>query len=416
MKYLFIVTESESANGICAKAVMERLLPEHEVFCITNREYGAPKENNCDGIHFRTVRPRLHYRILSRLTHSPGLSSGKQKLIKLLAAGISNFKLLLTMSIWPWNAPLYTNRIYRCAKKLCKQQKINCIVPIYTQIDTLIAANRIKKKNSHIRYVPYFLDALSGGYGLRFFSPEKTIRKGLRWERRLLSNADDIIVMESSREHHQKYSCKEAYFSRIHYYDIPLLLPPTSLPTDSAPLMDPKKINLVYVGTLPSGIRSPSYLLRVFQELKGEQWQLYFVGTADCQELNAAESTDSRIHVIGRVPHKIALAYESQGSILVNLGNTNPRMTPCKIFEYMSFGKPIVSTAPIPEEPGSRYLQHYPASLILDTTLSEKQAAAQLLSFAEEFAGGHVDANLIRERFQANTPDAVSALLQGKKE
>ena len=62
---LFIVTESKSANGICCRAVMERLVSEgHNIYCITNSEYtDFPKT---DGVFYKTVKPRLTYRLFAK--------------------------------------------------------------------------------------------------------------------------------------------------------------------------------------------------------------------------------------------------------------------------------------------------------------------------------------------------------------
>ncbi len=43
MRYLFLVTEKYSANGICVKAVMQKLISEgHQVDCISNMEFDEP--------------------------------------------------------------------------------------------------------------------------------------------------------------------------------------------------------------------------------------------------------------------------------------------------------------------------------------------------------------------------------------
>ena len=39
-RVLFVITERNSANGICVKSVMEELMNNgYKVFCVTNREY-----------------------------------------------------------------------------------------------------------------------------------------------------------------------------------------------------------------------------------------------------------------------------------------------------------------------------------------------------------------------------------------
>lgn len=410
MKYLFIVTESLSANGICTQAVMERLAEKHEVYCITNREWDMPERFEKNGIHYRTVKPRWVYVISSMLVRRE-LTEGQKKLWRMLQYVMDRAKLVLSLGSWPLLSPAYARRIEKTARRLCREVGIGCIVPIYTQIDTLIAASRIKKDHPGIFYIPYFLDSLSGGYGLRLFTPEQTRQKGLAWERRLLPRADRIIAMESSRTHHAQYSAGESYFDRIAYFDLPLLR--CDPPDAGAPLMDREKCNLVYVGTLPGGIRSPEFLLKVFRHLEGDHYQFWFVGTSDCAALNEAAERDPRIHVVGRCAHETALQYEAQADVLVNIGNTNPNMTPSKIFEYMSFGKPILSTMAVAGEPSCRYLEKYPLTLLLDETEQDFfRIAGQVADFLDHSAGQSIDLNLVRETFYQNTPDALASFLE----
>ena len=406
MNYLFIVTESLSANGICTQAVMERLAPEHEVFCITNREWGMPERFEKNGVHYRTVKPRWVYAIGSMLARRE-LPEGQKKLWRKLQYLMDRAKLVLSLGRWPLLSPAYARRIEKAARRLCREADIGCIVPVYTQIDTLIAASRVKKDYPELFYVPYFLDSLSGGYGLRLYTPEQTRRKGLAWERRLLANADRIIAMESSRGHHEAYSTAESYYDRIAYFDLPLLR--RDPPAAGEPLMDPGKYNLVYVGTLPSGIRSPEFVLNLFRHLEGERYQFWFVGTSDCAALNEESARDPRIHVVGRCDHDVALRYEAQAAVLVNIGNTNPNMTPSKIFEYMSFGKPILSTMAVAGEPSCRYLEQYPLALVLDETEPDFDRVADFLNRS---TGQTVDLTQVWETFYQNTPDALASFLE----
>ena len=407
MRFLFIVTESESANGICTKTVMEQLVSKHHVWCITNREYNGRKYYEEKGVRYLTVAPRLIYRFESMIAHGHPC----KWLLARLVALINKPKLLLTICMWPWISPMYTRRIFRKAFRLCTEKQIDCIVPIYTQIDTLIAAKRIKEKIPSIRFVPYFLDSLSGGYGPRFFSREWICARGQKWERKILPSADEIIVMESSRAHHMKYSSDALYYDKMHFFDLPLLR--TAEMESGDPLMDAEKRNFVYVGTLPDGIRSPAYVLEMFSHLHGEQWQFWFVGSSGCAVLEEAALTDRRIHIVGRVPHELALRYEAQADVLVNIGNSNPHMTPSKIFEYFSFGKPILSTRAIEGEPSSAYLARSPLALILDeVTDSPQLAATKVEAFVKDCEGCAVDPMQIRQIYYNNTPGAVVEFLQ----
>ena len=403
---LFIVTEIESANGICCKAVMQECLKEnYKVFCISNKESNIFVDDSSERIQYYTVKPRFTYRISSYLKHKKG---GKlDSFIFILNYIINKLKLVLAIPTWPLISPIYSYRIYKKAKEICCVEDIACIVPVFTQIDTLIASYFLKKENETIKYIPYFLDAMSGGYGPRIFSDKRIRERGLRWEEKLLSNADKVIVMESSRLHHESYSKGKPHYKKIIYLDLPLLLLGKNKATENK-YLDKSKINIVYVGSLPINVRNPKYILDVFSHTNNKKFVLTFFGDINCKILNNSLSRDNRIRVKHAVDHKDAMNIIYNADILLNIGNSVPNMTPSKIFEYMSAGRPIISTMPIKNEPSAKYLTHYPMSLLLDENIFNVEEAAQLTEeFIMRFSGKICDTSFLEQHFINNTPQMV---------
>ena len=165
------------------------------------------------------------------------------------------------------------------------------------------------------------------------------------------------------------------------------------------------KVLFVYVGSLAPAIRSPEFFLKVFSNIPEKEWRLLFIGDATCTLLNDYAKEDSRITVIGRCTHEQALQYESQASILLNLGNRNANLTPSKVFEYMSFCKKIVTTYPIENEPSLAYLKKYPAVLLLDERSNIEEAANALQDFVKE-QKPFFQYSILNEMYYANTPEA----------
>ena len=205
--------------------------------------------------------------------------------------------------------------------------------------------------------------------------------------------------MESSREFHDAIYENTDLAGRITYLDLPMLKrrSPVSNTADN-PLF-------VYVGSLAPSVRSPEFFLKVFSNVKDENWKLIFIGDDTCDILNEYAKKDKRITVIGRCKHEEAIRYEEQATILVNFGNKNPNLTPSKVFEYISFCKKIVSTYPIDNETSSTYLRNYPDALLLDERGDIMDAAEKLQSFVKEEQCS-VNYTKVEERFFANTPKA----------
>lgn len=410
---LFIVTEINSANGICSEAVMNKLSSDgYKVLCLSNKERDLPEGHYTkNDIEYYTVRPRLVYRLESYLS---SMENGiKKRLLSCFTMVLNKAKLVLSIPSWPLISPIYSYRIYKKAKQLCSAEKVDIIVPVYTKVDALIAASKIKKKNPQIQYFPYFLDSMSGGFGPRMFSKEWIINRGLKWERKLLKTADRIFLMKSSEEHHKKYSASEKYYDKMVFLDLPLFIPEDKANTEAA-IGEKDSVELLFIGSIPVQVRNPEQFFKVFRQIKGENYRLRIVGSNNCADLiSRAIKEDDRISVHPFVPHEKAKELISSADFLVNFGNNDVSMTPSKIFEYMSTGKPIISTAPINNEPGVEYLEKYPLSCILNEYCdSEEKMSENLSEFLQDAQGKRADVSELKATFYLNTPQAFAEQIE----
>lgn len=91
-----------------------------------------------------------------------------------------------------------------------------------------------------------------------------------------------------------------------------------------------------------------SFLLKAFELIRDPDIELWICGHGTNVDLDAALKVDSRIHFFGLVSEARLQEMYKQASVLVNPrpsnvdGNT--MNFPSKILEYLSYGKPIVST------------------------------------------------------------------------
>lgn len=114
---------------------------------------------------------------------------------------------------------------------------------------------------------------------------------------------------------------------------------------------------------------------------------------------------DSRIVIYDQISHKEAVKLVANADILVNFGNNIKEMTPSKIFEYMSYGKPIISTMPISDEPSAVYLRKYPISYLLEyNAIDYEREAIKLEEYINENIGKRIDFKLVKKIFYKNMP------------
>lgn len=406
---LVLVGEKQSANGICADAIMKEFYTKgYKVVCITNQEHSSKTTENNTEIMINRIKPRLSYRLRTWSNQNSGIIA---KIVSKLSFVLNKFKLILSIPTSQLISPSYIFRFYKGAKELYEGERFDCIISIYTQIDTVIAGYFISKKYPEVKFVPYFLDSLSGGYGPKVFSKDWVLKRGLKWEKILLKRADKIIVMKSSQKHHEKYSRFQEHYSKMRFLDIPLLtLDNLELVNNSTSILDQNKINLVYLGSIPYNIRNPKYMLEIFKRLNIKNCTLTIIGTNTCPDIirkAQEESTKNKINVISSIPHEEAKVVLKNADILINIGNNISSMVPSKIFEYMSFGKPIISTFPIDDEPSIPYLKNYPLSLLLKEDWNQlDEDVLKVENFIKSCKGEKVDFNKLKRLMHNNTPQA----------
>lgn len=398
MKVLLIALQRSSANGICAHAVASELVKRgNKVVWICNKEEGEPKVES--GIKHIYVKPRLADAALNRWQRSEDLR-------RKAAVVLNRIKMAITFRSWPLVSKRYSERVKRAALKASAD--VDVVIGVYTQIDALIAAHAAKKKYPGIRFVAYFLDSFAGGHCPRIFTPDGVRERAQRWCRRLLDNADEIVVMESARCFHERYTASEPYYTRIQYLDLPLLNPEREDSRIESKRTEKKTI--VYAGTLPAGIRSPDFFLNVMGSEMLKDLNAIFIGDESCSVLNEAAEMDERIQVLGKMEHEEVAKYLESADFLLSLGNKISNMTPSKIFEYMSYRKPIVATYPIDEDSSLDYLKCYGDVLLLDERSSPIEASRRLRSFLDKQHEA-ISREALESRFRNNTPSAFCEVI-----
>ena len=164
------------------------------------------------------------------------------------------------------------------------------------------------------------------------------------------------------------------------YLDIPLYAP---FDYSSDKHFFPKEqFILFYAGTMPQGIRPPHYLLKLFNTIDDSRLHLYLAGNSDyINVLKEYAAKDSRIHIMGSLPHEQVVSLIKEADCLINIGNNLTNMVPCKIFEYMSYQKPIISTYRIDEDTCCPYIKTYGNSVLIDERLDIIQNACLIKNF-----------------------------------
>lgn len=399
MKILYILGAYKpraSANGICSDNVLQELVAQgNDITVIANRLYDCQKYSEENGLKIYRIRPRFSYWL------SDWGKENKSEIIVKFAGLINKIKLIATNFTWPIVAPLCIYRFYKKAARLHKKEKFDKVISVYTPVESLLAGYKLKKKYPEIKFYPYFLDSLSGGYGPQLFSKEKIINRGLRIENKVFPVADKVFVMKSSEAHHLKYN--EKYKEKLCFLDIPGIKKNTACQKD-----DSEKIKCLFVGSLFANIRNPQTFIKAAEKYQNDNVVYEFVGTTNCKEKfsKLSDLLGDRLIFTGFINYDELEEKYNDADILINIGNSVSTMVPSKIFEYMSYGKPIISTYDIADEPSKQYLEKYPLALLLSGDDDPEENSKKIECFINECLGKTVGFEELTETFYLNTPKA----------
>lgn len=412
MKILFLLGmyhPRSSANGLCCKNIVDECVRNGwDVSCVVNAYQGNTSKYELDGATIYPIKPRLSYQITEWCETHP--TSRWKKVLSVCAALLNKTRLALRAHTWPYISPSYTRAFYRKAEKLHKREQFDVVVAVYTPIDSLYAGYKLKNKFQDIKFVPYYLDALAGGWGPSKWSPEKKDKRLRMWEQRIAAKADAIISMESSKAYHVQNPLSEELHKKRVYLDVPMMLP-------SIPAEDKNGVGkyAIFAGNISYPRRNPIPLLKAFMPVCNElNVELFFVGECNNKEIFEPyiQATNGRIRLLGQKNHGEVLELEKKASFLVNIGSENPYTIPCKIFEYMRFGKPVISTYAIDNEPSIECLKKYGCVHFFDERVPLEESSALLRAFIENTGDVKISDEFCQQIFYKNTPRAFADTLR----
>lgn len=388
--------ENNSANGVCCRNVAESLAKKgYDVFVGCYRPQDAPTEEIQNGVQIIKT-----WDMPSATAHK----SLKEK-VEVYLRWINPF------SHWPAAAVRSReDAIYISACKIIEEKEIDTVVCVHLPIETLLVGRKIKKHYPEVYLCAYQLDTLSGGNLPRFLPQNYTRNRRIAWERYLFQPMDRIILMRASMNHHQRYTSNETWNDKVVYGDIPLFVP--ALNCSHVRKFEGNSVKIAFTGTMSKALRTPYHILAVFRRLKRYHVNLIIAGVNHCQISDFESCASLEVMELGLIEHERVVELLDDVDVLLNIGNSNTALTPSKLFEYLSYGKPIITTYWSDVDTSLPYLEKYPLALRLDERcLDLDKQAAMVECFFDYCLGKRVDVMRLTELFCDNSPDYFEELV-----
>lgn len=385
----------DSANVLCDDKIIKTFLEsgEYEIHALTYLDKNQPYNETVNGIEVHRFKTGIVHRLKKRAQKSNKVTA---KIYLKIERLILRLKQFLTIPIYPFYEPFLYKKFAKQAIKLHKKEKFDMVISEHNGLDTLYAGHKLKEFDPEIKFTAILWDPITGKIPAKYLPKKYAEKKLKKAEFKLLNNADKIIAMKSSENYHLKNSIEKPYFDKFEFLDIPMVVPyGDGKEFDKYLLKD--KINMIFAGYFQLPERDPKHIFNVIDKSKfSEKFNCIFLTdsgqTKYLNELNAS----FKCNIIARpfINHDALIYLYNHSQICFNIGSVNPRAITCKIFEYMSIGKPIISIYHIDDEPSIPYLKKYPLALLIDERLSVEENAKKLDEFIENSLNANCNSKL----------------------
>lgn len=396
-----------SANTLCDENVIEELKrsKNYEIHILSYGVSGFPLEEKIDGVFVHRFKRGLlwDYSVRNRANHTLLYKS-----IVKFRRFIMRVKQVVFIPIFPNYDPLLTNKFERKAINLQKKYNFDLVFSEFNGIDSVYAGLAIKKRFPSVKYIPLCWDSISGGRLANFLPRTLCLKLRRRAEDKVMSYADSAVVMRSSKRFHDENTSKYAYYNKFIFLDVPYFIVRKNI--ESKELRNP--VNVLYAGTMSD--RSPKPLFDVLS-LVDYCFDFLFICHSefhkDLMDYNGVYK-NIKVHCLPYMSHAELQNYQENSDILVNFGVSNLNAVSGKIFDYMSTGKPIISTSKFSNEACIPYLEKYPLAFVMYEYLDKSINAKKIEEFLEKIKTNRVDIDSVKDNFVENNPKTYVHLFE----
>ena len=270
------------------------------------------------------------------------------------------------------------NGLYKKITKINKHY--DCLITFCMPFAFQVVGKELMKRGIADRWYPIFLDAFV--YNKCLAISKINYRKKVA--KKVLKKANHIFMVDGIVGENKKQCFNPEYHKKVTEIYIPMLKE-VSLPKIEKTT---KKTNLVYAGLFYRDIRNPEKMLNILSRLSSEcEIKLFGQGCEDIVDEKKKLFDKSTINLGGLISHEECLNEISKADFLINLGNSITNQMPSKVFEYISFGKPIINFYFTEEDMCLKVFKSYPLAFNINVNNYTEEDVKNLNKFIYENKG-----------------------------
>ena len=309
----------------------------------------------------------------------------------------------------------YVKKIIRKIEFIKANKNIDYVLAGSAPHEEVVAASKWCEHNK-IKLFVFQMDRFVNANSLYPFRLTKRIqcKNNLKIESRVLNIVNTLFILPPLFEYYNKDRLLDK-LKKIVVLEHPLVY---ENETYDIPLKkDSNYLVVSYAGSLDKKLRNPKYILDLFTNeiIKKNNIQLKMYSFGNCEDMisNYSKNNPKTIFQIGKVDSNIVSKKLYESDFLLTIGNNSNNEIPSKLFEYLSYGKPIIHFYYIDNDKYLDYLKKYPLSICLkmDKNLLE-QNVIEFVEFCLNNKNNHISNKVVVEIYKKCTPTFVATEIE----
>ncbi len=406
-----------SPGGKIAHNVLIELKDKYDITVIARRErFSLKKEEEIDGIH--VIRLNDYNQLIHSYCNEKIRTSNAIKCLvyKSLLWGKRAMNYLIRLFRRQDVSRTYIQRIKRQLCQLKKETEIDVLIPVSEPHEAVFASYEFKKKNPSVIVMPYQMDFFATGNSLYENALIRLWRYPIQrnMERKVIQRMDRLFVLPPLWEY---------YSSADHVQDLRKKIIKTEhalLKKHVCKAQNLKDVRTVitYAGSLDINLRNPEYFLSMLEFLKckeGVHARMFTFG--NCQAIldKYGDILGDTLEDYGRISSEEVEEQLGRSDVLLSIGNNSQSEVPSKLFDLMSYGKPMVHLYYDERDPCLKYLKTYPRVLLIHRSEENiEKNAEQLEAFLMKNKGVQIPFDNIEELYGECKPEYVATQIHAE--